>query len=247
MSLRGFDKAAEGGATRILIDRYFRLIVEYMARNLVAYLYNSWYPRMEGDGDSLKIFIQLRGNGWRLRYQAQDPAAATNAIRAQVEQRVAALWKFIPNNPYPLPPADGWLLAPKSDPEELKLAPVRRVAGQAQPYKDVLRDWHTHTLVDLKVRLEKGARPVPWFAKVPFPTEGSQRVELGAISPPLLLSNPGAENPYSISSLDIDVMEKINRGLHEKDGVPDPDSLDFRAPVAPLVWEAVFGSNVFLG
>ncbi|HZF12673.1 MAG TPA: hypothetical protein VFE33_28110 [Thermoanaerobaculia bacterium] len=247
MGLRGFDRAAEAEASRSLIDRYFRLIVEYMARNLVAYLYNSWYPRMKGDSESLKIFVQLRGNGWRLRYQAEDPAAAANAVRQQVEQRVAALWPLIQGNSYPLPPADCWIPAPPADPEELKLAPVRRVAGEAQRYEDVLRDWHTHTLVDLKVLLRKGARPVPWFSKVPFPTEGSRRVELGAISPPLLLSNPEAEDRFSISSLGIDVMEKINRGLHEEKGVSDPDRLDFRAPVAPLVWEAVFGSNVFLG
>ena len=56
------------GAARALIERYFLLIVEYMARSLVAYLVRHWYSRVlehcPDHHERLRVLVQLRGNGW---------------------------------------------------------------------------------------------------------------------------------------------------------------------------------------
>ena len=67
LNLRGFEHSAEAQEARALITRYFRLLVDYVARNVVAYLGTHWH---EQAGD--------------LPGQAQDMASAPR-------QRLAAV------------------------------------------------------------------------------------------------------------------------------------------------------------
>jgi hypothetical protein len=246
LGVLGFNKAAEGAKARQLIDRYFRLVAEYMARHLVAFLVGQWFPLVGPDHyERLRISVQLRGNGWRLRYQKESHEQTSQAIQDLVRQRLSALWAEVPGNPYPAPLDDRFWESPRRfwvpDP---KRAPIKSVVGKAMPYEDVIGNWHTHTLVDLEVRRNGGFKHVAWYSEVPFDTGKSTQVELKGITPPLLLSSPAADQKVEIRSLEATLQGKVNGAL-QTEGIVDEGDAKFRAPVGPLVWEAVFGSMDF--
>ena len=70
LEVEGFAQPRAAGAAHALIERYFLLIVEYMARSLVAYLVRHWYSRVlehcPDHHERLRVLVQIRGNGWRL-------------------------------------------------------------------------------------------------------------------------------------------------------------------------------------
>ncbi len=246
MNLRGFSQAAEAARARKLLNRYFRLIVEYMARNLVAYLVGHWYDTVDRSHyGRLKISIQLRGNGWRLRYQDETYTQATEAIRDQVRQRAETLWGEIKGNPIPFPGEDRhWESAGRYAVTDPKAAPIKSVVGKAMSFREIKGRWYSHTLVDLEVIRSGDSNPVDWFQKIPFDTRGSRQVHIDGISPPLVLSSPKQDEVVEISELEAGHQGRINEAL-QTESVTDEETGDYWAQVAPLVWEAVFESRNF--
>ncbi len=246
MELTGFEKASEAAKARILLDRYFRLVVEYLARNLVAYLVGQWFPRVEERyHDTLRIAIQLRGNGWRLRYQDEGYVQATQAIRDEVRRRVKDLWSEIPNNRYPLPADDRWEDASRYAVADPKAEPIRNVVGKAMSYDEIRSRWFAHTLVDLEVLRGNGDRSqVRWNTRIPFPTGASNQIQLKDVTPPLVLSSPHDDRRVEIRNIEASLQGRINYSL-QNEGSIDPSNGTYLAPVAPLVWEAVFESRDF--
>ena len=244
--VHGFGKPAEAERARILLDRYFRLIVEYLARSLVAFLVQQWFPRVdEKQRDKLRISVQLRGNGWRLRYQGQGYVEATQAIQDEVRRRVEQLWPLVDGNSYPLPAADRhWQAAARYSVSDPKPAPVKSVVGVSMSPDEAKRRWYTHTLVDLEVQRKGDFNRIPWYSPVPFETGGTKHVELGAITPPLVLSSAASDVQVEVQSLDASLQGRVNAAL-QRDGGVDPGNGMFLSPVAPLVWEAVFESRQF--
>lgn len=249
LGLVGFSGAAQSEKARRLLDRYFRLVAEYMARQLVAYLVGQWFPQVDPrHHDQLKISVQLRGNGWRLRYQKESYVQTTQAIQDLIRRRVVELWPIAmqPENPYPVPQAERfWEKAERYSVPDPKVAPVKSVVGQAMSFDEVEDLWFTHTLVDLEVHRKNGElATVPWFTSVPFATGGSKNVQIREIHPGMVLSSQQSDQAVEVKSLDANLQGRINQGL-QNEGVIEPDREDFRAPVAPLVWEAVFDSRDF--
>ena len=175
LNVRGFDKAATARLARELIERYFRLIVEYMARSLVAFLVRHWYPQVlrnrPGDHDRLRVLVQLRGNGWRLWHGTDRYADIEKKVAADVEARARELWRDREGH------RDAWhgleelwrqhdlwmatdagghagpaVGAPTCTPEGFhesnpKAAPILRVVGTAQRHDDIQS--YSHALVQL--------------------------------------------------------------------------------------------------
>ncbi len=248
LGVNGFDHASQAQPGRDLLGRYFRLVVEYLARNLAAYLFVHWFPKVrEEDFRRLRLSVQLRGNGWRLRYQKESFRKATQKIQEQVKARLTELWKEIPDNPYPSPGTEAeWAAALDSEVANPKLEPVLNAVGQAMSFEEVKSHWHTHTLVDLEVFRGNGDREeIEWFRRIPFDTGGSKDVEVNGISPPLVLSSSREDRYFQISKLKDQERGAINTALKTGEAVVDPDQGLYRAPVAALVWEAVFGSRAF--
>ncbi len=245
LGLRGFSKVAEAARARVLINRYFRLITEFMARNLVAYLVTHWYPSNDVKShERLSLSIQLRGNGWRLRYQDETYVHTTEAISDQIRQQAEALWKTIKDNPFPFPENDRhWPSVSRyavSDPES---AVAKRVVGRALPYRVAKGGLYSHILVDLGVQHSDGScSTVDWYEQVPFQTRGSRCVHIVGISPPLLLSSPRQDDVVVIESLEAGLQGQINSDIIEHDLVAGEP---FSVPIAPLVWEAIFKSRSF--
>lgn len=245
MGLYGFDRVAEGHQGRVLLDRYFRLIAEFLARNLAAYLYMPWYPSVDPeDHGQLNISVQLRGSGWRLRYQDESFMETTEAIQQQVRQRLEALWEDIDNNPYPDLTLSRWMPAsmyPVADPQAV--AAVNAV-GRSMPFEEVRKRSHSHTLVELDVIRDGGVRTqINWFDQIPFHTGGTKHVEIVHVFPPIVLSAPQEDKEVKITSLDSMHEGEINRALQGPEGVVIEGS--YSAPVAALVWEAIFDSQAF--
>jgi hypothetical protein len=238
LNLRGFGHAYEAGRARVLLDRYFRLIVEYMARNLVAYLIGHWYPHLPlDDHGRLRISVHLRGNGWRLRYQNESCVVATDAIRDLVRERSKALWGFVPENRYPFPENERhWVPARGYNVSDLKAETVKGMVGQAMPWSEVARNWYSHALVDLEMMNDVDFAEAYWFHKVPLRNLGTNHVEVREISPPLVLTGPSAEKQVEIRELEASLTRGLNLELH---------TWGVRVPVTPVIWEAVFRSRSF--
>ncbi|HEV3458840.1 MAG TPA: hypothetical protein VHG32_19995 [Thermoanaerobaculia bacterium] len=245
MGVKSFLRPAQGERARHLLDRYFRLIVEYMARNLVAFLVQQWFPRIDPQyHDRLKISVQLRGNGWRLRYQQESYEDATRAIQEDVRRRVEQLWTKVEGNNYPVPGANKWGSVAHYAVADPKAAPVKNVVGRAMSHEQALARWYAHTLVDLEVRRKEKPARVPWHSPVPFMTGGTRRVELHALAPELVLSSEMHDDQVVIADLEAPLQGRVNEAL-QRDGRVDPGTGTYLAPVASLVWEAVFASPQF--
>lgn len=251
LGLKGFEKPALAGRARELIDRYFYLIVEFMARNLVAYLGGHWHPKVaesvvEEDRPEASIMVYLRGNGWRLWHGSDDYGEIERVIGERIRKRSRQLWQRVPagRGTGGLPSVQ-WSEGHAGD-EHPKKAPVRQVVGKSQPHRQVRDAWFSHALVDLTVLGEAGRRGiVSWYSKVPFRTGGKGgTVQLDAVSPPLPLRSPGASRGLQIDDLSAEEKREINRQFREDGLLVGDERLDYRAPVASWVWEAAFRSDV---
>ncbi len=96
LKLSGFALAVDGKRARELIERYFRLVTEYMARSLAAFLVRHWYTtvleKRPGGHHDLRVLVQLRGNGWRLWPEATTYTEIQEKISRDIGGRVAELW-----------------------------------------------------------------------------------------------------------------------------------------------------------
>ena len=276
LGVTGFARPAESRAARALIARYFRLIAEYMARSLVAYLVRHWYPRVleqrPGDRERLRVLVQLRGNGWRLWPEHTDYAEIERRVAERVAERAAELWRDRAGDrdawrgeddlwrkhglwEAPAgggqggPPVDAPACAPEGSREvNPKAAPILRVVGRAQRHEDVRA--RSHALVELEVVTERkgaqdGAGPkIRWFDRLPAPIGASNaKVEFLRIEPPFSLSHPGDATRRVLDDLEPELKRHINEALHEL-GIWS--EVDFKAPIAAIVWEHAFQSRHFV-
>ena len=181
LDVTGFAQPGAAKAARALIERYFRLIVEYMARSLVAYLVRHWYSRVldnrPGEHDKLRVLVQLRGNGWRLWHDSANYAEIERKVARDVSARAGELWRDRAGD------RDAWrglddlwrkhglwmeaegrrgagpaVAAPACSPEDSraanpKAAPILRVVGQAQRHEEIRA--YSHALVQLDVLTDR--------------------------------------------------------------------------------------------
>ena len=255
LNVRGFDKTADANEARALINRYFRLLSEYMARSLVAFLACHWYPevlRAGLDPSALRVLVQLRGNGWRLWHDAVDYQKIEASVAAYIERRAKTLWQVDDlwrNN------RDMRIGAPDcssggSDLVDPKRAPILEAVGKALAHGDI--DTYSHALVDLhllRARRSSGdGQPtrIRWFDRLPFRTGESRelQVEFRAVEPPFPLSHPDESTAQYLDDLEPSLKKDVNAALQE-DGATN--EVDFEAPIAAIVWEASFASKRFLG
>ena len=177
LDVAGFSEPGAANAARALIDRYFRLVIEYMARNLVAYLVRHWYRRVlkqrPDDHERLDVLVQLRGNGWRL--WPGTYGEIERRVARHLEVRVGELWRDRAgdrdawrglddlwrkhdlwketagesgNGPAVGPPA----CTPEESPDENpKAAPICSVVGEALPHEKIRARARSYALVQIEV------------------------------------------------------------------------------------------------
>ena len=275
LEVKGFARPGAAKAARALIERYFRLIVEYMARSLVAYLVRHWYDRVlekrPGDRDKLRVLVQLRGNGWRLWHGSANYAEIEEKVAAVVAARAGELWRdrtgdrdawrglenrWRQQGLWREPGAGGGgpaVDAPACSAEDShetnpKAAPIRRVTGLAQRHEDVRA--YSHALVHLDVLTPRAAghdaEPViRWFDRLPVKTGGA-----GA-----KVEFRNIEPPFALSHpeaagprLELDDLEPaLKKDINRAlEELGDTSGVHYRAPIAALVWEKAFESKRFV-
>ena len=219
LRLRGFAQPADANRARELINRYFRLLVEYMARSLVAYLAEHWYPKVEekADKDRLNILVYLRGNGWRLWHRTDQYDVVQRDIARQVKARVRSLWALLGAEIGAAPGDLQWTDNPTDAAQQHpKLAPILEVVGESQSHDEVKESWFAYTLADLEVLGAGTRRQVAWHTRVPFQTDDRKaQVQLNGVSPPLPLSDPELKTHDQIDDLDIG-QRRINEKIEKK-------------------------------
>ncbi len=252
LEVTGFSKPGDAKATRALIGRYFRLVVEYMARSLVAYLVRHWHPRMRergtGDHGKLRVKVALRGNGWRLWPDTASYAEINQKIATVVAGRARELWQDPTGDRDPwcgsLPIYD----APRcssgqSSHENPKVAPILRAVGEAQRHEEIRT--FSHVLVQLEIQRmpgDEGSRRIRWFDRMPVEIGGDGAVvEFDKIEPPFTLMRPGSP----LRCLD-DIEDDLKREIKQDIKDWESSESDFKAPVASFVWERVFRSKRFV-
>lgn len=255
-NVRGFEKPADANQARAFISRYFGLLTEYLARSLVAFLTRHWYGRVRQSGHdpgALRVLVELRGNGWRLRYDADDYRRLEASLAKDIERRTKTLWEQ----------ADLWRetgIAQAGAPAcneggsgtvDPKAAPILAAVGKSLEHDRIRSQTHSYALVDLHLLHARQAAGQPdrirWYDRLPFRHRGGVndlQVEFRGIEPPIPLSHPEAARAKNLADLETRLKRHVNENL--RDLGTKGSGVDYWAPIAPLVWEAAFRSQEIL-
>ncbi len=242
--LRGFQDKKDSNNARALIERYFRLIVDFLARSLVAYVVRYVWPKLElpDEQAKLKLIVQLRGNGWRLWYDSPDYHVIQRTMVKWIKERADELWKDVDFDEQISALRDLWddeESVPQSDP---KLAPICNAVGKSMNPNEAEENSYKFPLS--KVRLlarEKDDDEKCWSDSLPFegvPSNYSLRIR--EFSPPLSV-HPPHDTQELVTKLENERMNEINKIISEE--VRDTAGVD--APIAAAIWENMLRSAKF--
>ena len=257
LDLQGFEDEKLAHDSRQLIDRYFQLIVDFLARSLVAYVAKDvWRNKLieEEEHKKVKLIVSLRGNGWRLWYESEKYDEIQKEIGKEVENRAedlwvraGELWAKIDGNENPLLfqlEKYEWHKAITQKHKDTvrfdpKIAPIIEAVGKSQDTGSI--DVYKFPLS--RVRLE-GPKPRDdwreWVQPLPFTVDDSTntRLQMDEFDPPITMHS----SEKSIRIINDDLMKIINDYLREQ----EPDKSGLHAPVAAIIWETVLRSPQFL-
>jgi len=245
--LRGFPKTSATAANaRDLVDRYFGLITDFLARNIVAYVKNV-LPKIK-DGypkhlEEIKLYVKIQGNGWRLWYDESE----YEDIQKEVEKWVRIRAKQLCEND------DFWVDGKDDLWEESDTSPdpkheqVKKALGKNMPPGKVLDKIHRHPLIDLSLRyssVNQEDEPKNWFSPLPFEigkSKSKPKPILKEFNPPLCIDIPDEGQPINSEILSINntLMLGIRGDFDEKSTLV---AGKLSVPVE-LVWETVLKSE----
>ena len=238
LGLAGFVNPADKRQGRQIIDRYFYLVGEYVARSLTAYLATHWYALAALEyRDRVRIRLYLRGNGWRLWTSGDNYGEVQQIIAQRVSDRVRGLWTLLDSDLQMPSGAPG--CAAGSSSGHPKLDVVRNIVGKSLTDAEVRDKWLSYTMVDIEI-LGPDRKQIPWYGRIPFRTGGSgAKAQITRVRPGIPLSGEEAAERILIEDLGENGRRTVNTMLDRADLV-GPDSLDLLAPVGASVWEEAF-------
>ena len=247
LGLSGFEHAADGNAARILIDKYFWLISDYMARSLVAYIGTEWWQKAGTDGrGSLHIIVQLRGNGWRLWYDSSNYSDIQKKMQCQILKLAGQYWEVVGMKP----PLDGqWDVSDADD--HPKRGPILNVVNDSDtlgPDHAALKNSFKFPLSNLELLFDEDGEPtrqVNWFDRLPFENAKDATPQIGDIDPPVVLEDPEDPSSRTVRTLKNDSVTDIHKAIRKTEKVLKGTTYD--APIASCIWEKIFDSELTKG
>ena len=244
LGLSGFEKAANGNAARMLIDKYFWLISDYMARSLVAYIGTEWWHKAGADDrDRLQIIVQLRGNGWRLWYDSNKYPDIQKKMQRQILELALKHWEAVGMQP---PVDDKWGVSGADD--NPKLAPICNVVGESLGPDDAAQNSFKFPLSNLELLFHDAGEPtrqVNWFDRLPFENAKDAMPQIGHIDPPVVLEDPGDPASRTVRTLGNELVTAIHKAIRKDDRVLKGTT--YNAPIASWIWEKIFDSELTKG
>src|SRR5262249_51129442 len=123
------DQVRKKIAQRIVL-RYFRMLYEFIARYVVAYVVDNGLLESPGRVNLKQLVLQLRGQGWGL-HPTHDPSDRMfGGLAAQVSAQVAARARELLSARGISPDALGFADPARYHVDDPKLTPVRQAVGR---------------------------------------------------------------------------------------------------------------------
>ena len=245
LKLKGFERPQDANEARELINRYFRLITDFLARNLVAYVAKDVLPMLEksdSDLQKLRLIVHLQGNGWRLWYGSKDYRKIQQEMEARVKKRTIKLWKEAG--------IEGILFDKVWHEANLlenspKLEPIKRAIGKSMSPEKALERSHRFPLSDVFL-LSRGVedKRKNWYERLPFKgVSDTVSLCINEFNPPLIMHS--AMSYKGVEKIEDALMKEINDSISGDEATRSQNTVD--APIAALIWENVLKSKEFQG
>ena len=245
LNLKGFGSRQEGNYARELISRYFRIIVDFLARYLVAYVATDVLPILKADSDrkKLKLLVNLRGNGWRLWHGSRNYGDIQQTMELLVKDRANQLWTDagITN----ALPDKVWHKADLIHQNSPKLGPIIMAVGKSMD-PELARD-RSHRFPLSSVLIlgrEQEDKRKHWHEKLPFKGVGeTDSLHIDEFDPPLVVHAP--ESSDALKKIEDPLMKAINDSISGNQAIRDSLRNTVDAPIAVQVWENLLKSDKF--
>jgi hypothetical protein len=241
LGLSSFKDRADGKPARRLINRYFGVVADYVARTMVSYAQLLEQDPKQPAINTATFAIQLRGNGWRINYRDQTTNEFARAFCARVQARAAELStlggissgvaEFFNN------PNKAIEVLPVNGVDELKQYPVENTLNDNRPIEpdNSFDGVTTFTGVEL-TKTSPSQTTVPWFATLPLNANNTTDITFGGtFNPPILLATEEGESK-SIKQLSAHGIGKMNRAL--QGGIFDQASHTLHVRMSEQVFES---------
>ena len=238
LGLSGLPELNDPLHARKLIAHYFGLIVDFLARSLVAYVEKYVWDKLYQHEPGIELYIKIQGNGWRLWYEKKSYQEIEERMREWIQTRAAELWKEFRENDK----KKDW---PSSKHDDLgpKIAPICHAINISD---ETEKDSETSYKFPLsKVYLEDKDPALcgekEWYESLPFENvQQSTIVKVKNFEPPVHISVR-----HGITSIDDPSMRKINDKIKHENKRGGMDTFD--AFIAAVIWENVLKSKEFQG
>ncbi len=245
LNLKGFKDKRSANKSRILIDRYFRLIVDFMTRNLVAYVVGDVLDKLNIEEiNELKLIVQLQGNGWRLWYGSENYNEIHQQMLHWIIERSNQLWTEIDQSDTDFSNRkDLWDDEDQNLGFDPKTGPICNAVGESMNPDEV--ELHCFKFPLSRVILhtkEGGPTDRKWYDRLPFEniSEGSS-LRIKEFDPPLCIHSL-TNSDKSIAKIENKLIKKINEEISNP---TLPSSGKIEAPIAALIWEQILDSSEF--
>ncbi len=242
LELGGFTDKNSGNKARLLIDRYFQLIADFLARSLVAYVAKHVLEKLTPKDKKLKIFLQLQGNGWRLWYQSEDYNDIHKDILELIIKRSEYLWQQIPmgDSDFSIT-KDLWDDEDKNLGVDPKTGPICNAVGQNDNKSDGLNNCHTFPLSRIKIgHPKKDDIERNWFDRLPFENLANNSIpRIEEFDPPLCLDP--SDDSYQLSVIENKLIQAINDEIKKPTWIGGK----MNAPIGAVIWEQTLKSAKF--
>ena len=246
LGLRGFDNSKDSQEARELIERYFRLITDFLARSIVAYVSKDVLPNLSAEEQkkNLELCVRLQGNGWRLWYASSSYAEIQKKMGQWIKIRADQLWGNVGDQFQSIGGEDLWHEdTSKADNSNPKLDPICEALRKSDmDAVQVIKNSYKFPLC--RVTLQRTGRPdeyMNWFDEIPSKIAKDKELEIKNFDPALCFHS--REN----SDMEIEIvgdkpMSNINKMIKRE---KTADDAGVHVPIAAIIWENVFRSPEF--